>query len=80
MANHMDLLNQQIAELQAAASNNAEQIKQLAAQVKEAGGGAGAGRDRSRSAARGDEKMVGYAAVTISAIAVLISAGSLVAR
>jgi hypothetical protein len=32
---HMDLLNQQIAELQAAASSNAEQIKQLAAQVKE---------------------------------------------
>jgi hypothetical protein len=30
-----DLLNQQIAELQAAASNNAEQIKQLAAQLKE---------------------------------------------
>lgn len=30
-----DLLNQQIAELQAAASSNAEQIKQLAAQVKE---------------------------------------------
>ena len=34
-AEHMDLLNQQIAELQAAASSNAEQIKQLAAQVKE---------------------------------------------
>ncbi len=30
-----DLLNQQIAELQAAASGNAEQIKQLAAQLKE---------------------------------------------
>ena len=30
-----DLLNQQIAELQAAASGNAEQIKQLAAQMKE---------------------------------------------
>lgn len=30
-----DLLNQQISELQAAASGNAEQIKQLAAQVKE---------------------------------------------
>ena len=30
-----DLLNQQILELQAAASGNAEQIKQLAAQLKE---------------------------------------------
>jgi methyl-accepting chemotaxis protein len=30
-----DLLNQQISELQAAASGNAEQIKQLAEQVKE---------------------------------------------
>lgn len=30
-----DLLNQQISELQAAASGNAEQIKQLAAQMKE---------------------------------------------
>jgi predicted HAD superfamily Cof-like phosphohydrolase len=30
-----DLLNQQIAELQSAASTNAEQISQLAAQVKE---------------------------------------------
>ncbi len=30
-----DLLNQQIAELQAAASNNAEQITQLAAQLKQ---------------------------------------------
>jgi chromosome segregation ATPase len=30
-----ELLNQQIAELQAAASNNADQIRQLAAQLKE---------------------------------------------
>ena len=30
-----DLLNQQIAELQAAASSNADQVKQLASQVKE---------------------------------------------
>ena len=30
-----DLLNQQISELQAAASTNAEQVKQLAAQLKE---------------------------------------------
>ena len=35
LPNQTDLLNQQIAELQAAASGNAEQIKQLAAQMKE---------------------------------------------
>jgi hypothetical protein len=35
LAMQTDLLNQQIAELQAAASGNAEQIRQLAAQVKE---------------------------------------------
>ncbi len=34
MANQADLLNQQIAELQAAASGNAEQIKALAAQSR----------------------------------------------
>jgi hypothetical protein len=34
-ANQADLLNQQISELQAAASGNAEQIRQLAAQMKE---------------------------------------------
>lgn len=34
-ADRNELLNQQIAELQAAAANNAEQIRQLAAQFKE---------------------------------------------
>ena len=34
-ASQTDLLNQQISELQAAASGNAEQIKQLSAQMKE---------------------------------------------
>jgi chromosome segregation ATPase len=35
LPSQVDLLNQQIAELQAAAAGNAEQIKQLAAQLKE---------------------------------------------
>ena len=34
-ASQTDLLNQQIAELQTASSNNAEQIKELAAQLKQ---------------------------------------------
>jgi hypothetical protein len=74
-----DLLNQQIAELQAAASSNAEQIKQLAAQVKEmleALAQAGAEAAAQRTAAR----RWSYAAVTVSVVAVLISAGSFFAR
>jgi hypothetical protein len=35
LPNQTDLLNQQISELQAAASSNADQIRQLAAQIKE---------------------------------------------
>jgi uncharacterized protein YigA (DUF484 family) len=35
LPNQTDLLNQQISELQAAASSNADQIGQLAAQIKE---------------------------------------------
>ena len=35
LPNQTDLLNQQILELQAAASSNADQIRQLAAQLKE---------------------------------------------
>ena len=35
LPNQTDLLNQQISELQAAASGNAEQIKQLAGQLKD---------------------------------------------
>jgi hypothetical protein len=74
-----DLLNQQIAELQAAASTNAEQIKQLAAQVKElvaALAQAGADAATQRAAAR----RWAVTAVAVSVIAVLISAGSLFAR
>jgi cytochrome P450 len=67
-----DLLNQQIAELQAAASSSAEQIKQLAAQLKEvvaalelAGTEAAAHRAATRK--------LSYVALSASAIAVTLS-------
>ena len=53
-----DLLNQQIAELQAAASSNAEQIKQLAAQVKEVVAALAQAGDRSGGATCGCEAVV----------------------
>jgi hypothetical protein len=74
-----DLLNQQIAELQTAASSNAEQIKQLAAQVKEVVA-ALAQAATEAAAQRAAAKRWSYVAVTMSVAAVLISAGSLFAR
>jgi hypothetical protein len=70
-----DLLNQQIAELQAAASSNAEQIKQLAAQVKEVVA-ALAQAATEAAAQRAAAKRWSYVAVTVSVIAVLLSAGT----
>lgn len=64
-----DLLNQQITELQTASSTNAEQIKELAAQVKEVVGAlaqAAANAAEERAAVR---RLV-YAALTASAIAI----------
>ena len=74
-----DLLNQQIAELQAAASSNAEQIKQLAAQVKEVVAALGQAATDA-AAQRAAAKRWSYVAVTMSVVAALISAGSLFAR
>lgn len=74
-----DLLNQQIAELQSAASSSAEQIKQLAAQLKEVV----AALEQAATAAaaqRAAMKRWSYAAVTMSVVAVLISAGAFFAR
>jgi hypothetical protein len=69
---HTDLLNQQIAELQAAESSSAERITQLAAQVKElvaalelAGTEAAAHRAATRR--------LSYVALSASAIAVTLS-------
>ena len=74
-ADHMDLLNQQIAELQAAASSNAEQIKQLAAQVKEVVAALGQAATDA-AAQRAAVKRWSYAAVAVSVIAVLLSAST----
>ena len=78
-ADQMDLLNQQIAELQAAASSNAEQIKQLAAQVKELVA-ALAQAATEAAAQRAAARRWSYAAVAVSAIAVLISVGTFIAQ
>jgi hypothetical protein len=71
-----DLLNQQIVELQTAASNNAEQIGQLAAQLKEvvaaleqAGSEAAAHRAATRK--------LSYAAIAVAAVAVVVCLVSL---
>ncbi len=68
--NQSDLLNQQIAELQAASSSNAEQIRDLAAQLKQvvtaldqAAVNAAAERERTRKLC--------LAAITVSVIAII---------
>src|SRR6188472_4761319 len=74
-----DLLNQQIAELQAAASSNAEQIQQLAAQVKEVVAALGHAATEA-AAQRVAAKRWSYVAVTLSLVAVVISIAPLIAR
>lgn len=67
-----DLLNQQIVELQVAASNNAEQISKLAAQVKEVVGAlaqAAADAATERVAAR----RLSLAAMAVSTLALLLA-------
>lgn len=74
-----DLLNQQIAELQSAASIEAEQTRNLAAQVKEvveALAQAAAAAAEQRAAV----KRWSIAAVAISLVAVLLSIGALISR
>ena len=69
LAMQTDLLNQQIAELQAAASGNAEQIRQLAAQVKELVEALAQSATEAASQ-RASAKRWSYAAVTVSLVAV----------
>lgn len=71
-----DLLNQQIAELQTAASSNAEQIKQLAAQVKELVE-ALAQSATDAAAQRVAARRLSYAAVAMSVIAAALAIVSL---
>ena len=66
-----DLLNQQIAELQAAASSNAEQITRLAAQVKELVAALEqAGTDAA--AHRAATRKLSYVAISASVLAVAL--------
>ncbi len=67
-----DLLNQQIAELQTAASNNAEQIKQLAAQLKEVVA-ALAQAATEAAAHRAATRRLSYVAISASALAVVLA-------
>jgi chromosome segregation ATPase len=74
-----DLLNQQIAELQAAASNNAEQIKELAAQLKEVVA-ALAQAATDAAAERAKNRRLSQAAIVVSVLAVLLAGVLVFAR
>jgi hypothetical protein len=76
LAMETDLLNQQIAELQAAASGNAEQIRQLAAQVKELVEALAQSATEAASQ-RASAKKWSYAAVSMSLVAVGLGAAAL---
>ena len=73
-----DLLNQQIAELQAAASSNADQVKQLASQVKEV---VAALEQAAADAAaqRSTTRRLSIAALAIATVALLAAIGLAVA-
>jgi len=74
-----DLLNQQITELQAAASGNAEQVKQVAAQLKEV---VGAVEQLAASAAaeRAKLRKLCLAAVAFSVVAIVAVVASILVR
>jgi hypothetical protein len=67
-----DLLNQQIAELQTAATSNAEQIKQLAAQLKEV---VAALEQAATSAAsvRASARRLSFAAIVVAVVALVVA-------
>jgi hypothetical protein len=79
LPNQTDLLNQQIAELQAAASGNAEQIKQLAAQVKEMVEALAASATEA-AAQRAAARRLSIGAIALSVLAVVFSAVTLASR
>ena len=74
-----DLLNQQISELQAAASGNAEQIRQLASQLKEV---VAALEQAARSAASEREKLrrLCLVAMAISVVSIIAVIASVIVR
>jgi hypothetical protein len=78
LPNQTDLLNQQIAELQAASTGNSEQIARLAAQIKDlvealAQGATDAAADRAAL------RKLCYAALSVSALAAVVAIGACVA-
>jgi predicted HAD superfamily Cof-like phosphohydrolase len=70
-----DLINQQIAELQTAASNNAEQITQLAAQLKELVAALALAATEAAEQ-RAAVRRLSLAALVVSAVAILVSGAS----
>jgi hypothetical protein len=74
-----DLLNQQIAELQSAASSNSDQIKQLAAQLKEV---VAALEQAAASAAaeRAASRRLSLAAIAVSTVAIVAVMALVVVR
>src|SRR5215207_6997333 len=71
VATQTDLLNQQIAELQTAASTNAEQIKELAAQLKEVVASLAQAATEA-AAERATIRRWSYAALAASSLAILL--------
>jgi hypothetical protein len=79
LSTQTDLLNQQIAELQAAASNNAEQIASLAAQIKELV----VALEQATADAlvqRGTTRRIAFAALAVSVVATMLAITSLALR
>ncbi|HEY5682248.1 MAG TPA: hypothetical protein VIR61_01055 [Sulfuricaulis sp.] len=77
--NQTELLNQQISELQTASSNNAEQIKELAAQLKQLV----TALDQAAlnvAAERKKNRTLSVIAITVSVIAIITATVSIVAR
>ena len=74
-----DLLNQQISELQAAASGNAEQIRQLAAQLKEV---VAALEHAGRSAESERQKLrrLCFVAMALSVVSIIAVLASIIVR
>jgi chromosome segregation ATPase len=77
--NQVELLNQQISELQTASSNNAEQIKELAAQLKQMV----TALDQAAlnvAAERKKTRILSVIAITVSVIAVIAASASFLVR
>ena len=79
VATQTDLLNQQIAELQTASSNNAEQIGRLAAQLKEFVASVTQSADEAATQ-RAAAVRLSRVAIGLSIVAVLVAMAPLVLR